>query len=102
MYIDDAAEACTFLMNNYSGPGIINVGNGNDTSIGDLAQLISNTVAYKGRIVFDTSKPDGMPRRCLDSSRIQNIGWKAKTPLKEGLAKAYEWYLENIAERKYA
>jgi GDP-L-fucose synthase len=102
MYIDDAADACVFLMNNYSGPGIINVGNGNDTSIGELARFISDTVAYKGEIVFDTSKPDGMPRRYLDSSKILDRGWKAKTPLQEGLAKAYEWYLENIVEKKYA
>jgi len=96
MYIDDAAEACVFLMNTYDGPGIINVGNGNDISIADLAQYISDTVGYNGKIVFDTSKPDGMPRRCLDSSRILSMGWKAKTPFREGLEKAYEWYLENV------
>ena len=97
MYIDDAAEACVFLMNSYEGPGIINVGNGNDTSIAELAQFVSDTVGYSGKIVFDTSKPDGMPRRCLDSSRILNMGgWRAKTSFREGLYKAYEWYLGNV------
>jgi GDP-L-fucose synthase len=99
MYIDDAAEACVFLMNNYSGPGIINIGNGNDTSIGELAQIISSVIEYKGKIEFDTSKPDGMPRRCLDSSRILNMGWKAQTPFRQGLEKAYQWYLDNIVEK---
>jgi GDP-L-fucose synthase len=96
MYIDDAAKACVFLMNSYDGLGIINVGNGTDISIAELAQFISDTVGYSGKIVFDTSKPDGMPRRCLDSSKILSMGWKVKTPLKEGLEKAYKWYLENV------
>jgi GDP-L-fucose synthase len=96
MYIDDAAEACVFLMDNYEGPGIINVGNGNDISIAELARYVSDTVSYTGEIVFDTSKPDGMPRRCLDSSKILSMGWKAKTPFREGLGKAYEWFLENV------
>jgi GDP-L-fucose synthase len=96
MYIDDAAEACVFLMDNYNGPGIINVGNGNDTSIGDLAQIISDVIGYKGKIEFDLSRPDGMPHRCLDSSRILNMGWKAQTPLRQGLEKAYQWYLDNV------
>jgi GDP-L-fucose synthase len=96
MYIDDAAEACVFLMNNYEGSGIINVGNGNDMSIAELAKSVSDTVGYTGKIVFDTSKPDGMPRRCLDSSKILSMGWNAKTPFREGLEKAYEWYLANV------
>jgi len=96
MYIDDAAEACVFLMDNYEGPGIINVGNGNDISITELAKSISDTVSYSGEIVFNNSKPDGMPRRCLDSSKILNMGWKSKTPLNEGLEKAYKWYLANV------
>jgi len=100
MYIDDAAEACVFLMDNYEGPGIINVGNGNDISIAELAKSVSDTVGYNGKIVFDTSKPDGMPRRCLDSSKISGMGWKAKTPFREGLEMAYEWYLGNAFSNK--
>jgi GDP-L-fucose synthase len=96
MYVDDAAEACVFLMNTYYGPGIINVGNGNDISIAELAQFVSDTVGYNGKIIFDTSKPDGMPRRCLDSSKILSMGWNAKMPLKEGLEKSYEWFLANV------
>jgi GDP-L-fucose synthase len=99
MYVDDATEACVFLMDNYEGPGIINVGNGNDITIGELAEVISSVVEYEGKIEFDLSKPDGMPRRCLDSSRILNMGWKAQTPLRQGLEKAYQWYLDNIAEK---
>jgi GDP-L-fucose synthase len=99
MYVDDAADACVFLMNNYSGPGIINIGNGNDTSIRELAQIISDVVGYQGEIKYDISKPDGMPRRCLDSSRILNMGWKAEIPLRQGLEQAYQWYLENIREK---
>jgi GDP-L-fucose synthase len=99
MYIDDAAEACVFLMNNYNGPGVINVGNGNDISIGELAQIVSDVVGYWGEIRYDISKPDGMPRRCLDSSRILTMGWKAQIPLRQGLEQAYQWYLENIRER---
>ena len=99
MYVDDAADACVFLMNNYSGPGIINVGNGNDTSIGELAQVISDVVEYKGRIEFDLSKPDGMPRRCLDSSRILDMGWKPRTPLYQGIEQTHQWYLDNIVKK---
>jgi GDP-L-fucose synthase len=99
MYVEDAAEACVFLMDNYSGPGIINVGNGNDTSIGELAQIVSDVIEYKGKIEFDISKPDGMPRRCLDSSRIFSIGWKPRTLLYQGINQAYHWYLNNITEK---
>jgi GDP-L-fucose synthase len=100
IYIDDAAEACIFLMEKYDGPGIINIGVEEDISIGDLACLIARIVGYKGRIQFDTSKPDGMPRRILDSSRIHSMGFSSKTPLREGLEKAYKWYFDNVAERE--
>lgn len=96
IYIDDAAEACIFLMDNYSGPGIVNIGVGEDISIGELALLICDTVGFTGRIQFDTSKPDGMPRRILDSSKIKSMGFEAKIPLRQGIKKAYQWYLENI------
>jgi GDP-L-fucose synthase len=100
MYIDDAAEACVFLMDNYSGPGIINVGNGNDTSIGELAQIVADVVGYNGKIEFDMSKPDGMPRRCLDSFRILNMGWRPRTPLRQGLEQTYQWYLDTILTKQ--
>jgi GDP-L-fucose synthase len=99
MYIDDAADACVFLMNKYDGPGIINVGIGEDVSIGKLARIISNVVGYKGKIIFDTTKPDGMPRRLLDSSKIINMGFKATTSLHEGLKQSYKWFVKNGAEK---
>lgn len=98
MYIDDAAEACLHIMENYEGPGTINIGVGKSTSIRDLAIAISQTVGYKGEIRFDTSKPDGMPRRLLDSTKINAIGWFPKITLSEGLKKEYEWYLKYITK----
>jgi GDP-L-fucose synthase len=100
MYIDDAAKACVFLMRNYVGPGIINIGTGEDISIGDLAKMISDVVGYRGEITFDTSRPDGMPCRILDSTKIQNMGYMTNMPLKEGLTVSYKWFLENINEIK--
>ncbi len=95
LYIDDLAEACVFLMENYDGPGIVNIGTGEDISIADLAMLVGEVVGYKGAIVYDSSKPDGTPRKLLEVSRLRSLGWKAKTGLREGIAKTYEWYLEN-------
>jgi GDP-L-fucose synthase len=100
MYIDDVAEAAVFLMDKYDGPGTINIGSGKDISIGELAVLIREITGYMGEITYDRSKPDGMPKRIYDSSKIQNMGFKPKTPLKEGLEKAYLWYLNNIAEKE--
>jgi GDP-L-fucose synthase len=99
MYIDDAAEACLFLMDNYNGAATVNVGTGYDTSIAELAEIIAAIVGFSGRIEFDTSKPDGMPRRLLDSAKIRSMGFSANTPLRDGLAKAYQWYLENITNQ---
>jgi GDP-L-fucose synthase len=99
MYIDDAAEACVFLMNNYDGTGMINIGIGEDISIGELAHIISRVIGYNGKIEFDISKPDGMPKRMLDSTKIQGMGFKAKTSLEKGLGKAYIWYLDNVYGR---
>jgi GDP-L-fucose synthase len=100
MYIDDAADACVFLMNNYEGPGTINIGVGIDYSIAELVASICDTVGYYGEIRYDTSKPDGMPRRMFDSTKLQKLGFSPKTSLQHGLGKAYQWYLENIATVK--
>lgn len=102
LYIDDAAEACLYIMDHYTGPGTINIGTGIATSIRDLAEMIAQTVGYQGKICFDTLKPDGMPRRLLDSTRINAIGWFPKIGLAEGLKKEYEWYIKNVVkdERK--
>ncbi|MGA9406259.1 MAG: GDP-L-fucose synthase [Bacteroidota bacterium] len=96
LYVDDMASACLFLMERYNDSEIINIGTGVDVSILELAQLIGSTVGYQGKIVFDTSKPDGTPRKLLDVSKINALGWKAKVPLAEGVKKAIEWYRGTI------
>ena len=97
LYVDDLADACVFLMENYDSPEIINVGTGGDVSIGELAEAIGDVVGYKGKIVFDTTKPDGTPRKLLDVTKITKLGWKAETPFVEGLERTYAWYRESIA-----
>lgn len=97
LYSDDLADACVFLMNNYDGNEIINIGVGKDISIKELAEKIKNVVGYQGEIKFDTSKPDGTPRKLVDVSRINALGWKASISLDEGLQKVYQWFLENVA-----
>ncbi len=92
LFVDDLADACIFLMNNYNNPEIVNIGTGKDISIEELASLIKEAAGYKGEIVFDTAKPDGTPRKLLDVSRLSAIGWKYKTSLREGIAKTLEWY----------
>ncbi|MFB7138934.1 GDP-L-fucose synthase family protein [Gottfriedia sp. NPDC056225] len=93
LYSDDLADACIFLMNNYEGNEIVNVGVGKDISIGELASKIKKVVDFKGEIVFDTTKPDGTPRKLVDITKINSLGWTAKTSLDEGLVKAYEAFL---------
>ncbi|MEI6310437.1 MAG: GDP-L-fucose synthase [bacterium] len=95
LFVDDLAEACLFLLDTYEDPRIINVGTGEEQTIRELAEMVARIVGFKGRIAFDPSKPDGTPRKLLDVSRIQALGWKAKTPLQEGIAKSYGWFLEN-------
>lgn len=93
MHVDDLADAAVFLMRNYDSGEIINVGTGEDLTIRELAETIARVTGYRGRLVFDSSKPDGTPRKLLDVSRLQALGWKARIPLEEGLARTYEWYL---------
>ncbi|WP_294669616.1 GDP-L-fucose synthase [uncultured Fluviicola sp.] len=94
LYVDDLAEACYFLMENYNEPGAINVGTGSDITIADLAHLVRKIVGFEGEIVFDTSKPDGTPKKQLDVSRINQLGWKATTELEAGIRKAYSSFLD--------
>lgn len=96
MHIDDAAKACLNLMERYDGPGAVNIGLGTATSIRELAQEIKRVVGYEGTIRYDTSKPDGMPRRLLDSTKINALGWTPSIPLAAGLEATYAWYLEHI------
>jgi GDP-L-fucose synthase len=90
LHVDDLAEASLFLMNNYSNEQFINIGLGSEISISDLAKLIAQIVNFKGTITFDTSKPDGTPRKLMDTSKLSNMGWRPKISLKEGLKKVYE------------
>lgn len=92
LYVEDLAEACVWAMHYYEEDTWLNVGTGEDLSIRELAEAIQEVVGYEGALIFDPSKPDGMPRKLLDVSKINGLGWKAKTPLKEGLQKTIEWY----------
>ncbi len=101
LYVDDLAEACKFLMENVEAENMreispdyfVNVGTGEDLKIKDLALLVKNIVGFKGEIAYDTSKPDGTPRKLLDVNKINRLGWKHKTKLEDGIKKTYEWYL---------
>lgn len=95
LFSDDLADACVFLMNTYAGSEIVNIGVGEDISIKELAEKIKETIGYKGGIQFDTTKPDGTPRKLVDVTRLKSLGWKATTSLDEGLKTAYKWFLEN-------
>ena len=95
LFTDDLIDACLFLMENYSGNEFFNVGSGSDVSIKELAEIIKEVVGFEGAIVFDTTKPDGMPQKLLDVNKLKKAGWEYRTGLKEGLAMTYQWYLDN-------
>lgn len=95
LFVDDLADACYYLFNTYSGNDFYNVGTGNDVTIKELANIIKSVVGFKGEIVFDCSKPDGMPRKLLDVSKLNRLGWHSVTELKDGLKKTYDYFLEN-------
>jgi GDP-L-fucose synthase len=97
LHVDDCAAACQFLMQNYDGEEIVNIGVGEDLSIAELAELISRVVGFTGKIVYDPSKPDGTPRKLVDVSRINDLGWRAAIPLEAGVSTTYEWFLEHVA-----
>ena len=92
LHVDDMAEACFFLMNKEKSIEMVNVGTGKDISIGDLAELIKDIVGFEGEIVLDSSKPDGTPKKLLDVSKLESLGWKAKTSLRHGIERTYRWY----------
>ena len=92
LYVDDLADALLFLMQHYTGEEPVNIGTGEDVAIGDLAQIIKEIVGYNGKIVYDSTKPDGTPRKWLDVTKIHQLGWKHSTGLMEGITKVYEWY----------
>lgn len=96
MFVDDLADACYFMFNNYSGNEFFNVGTGSDVSIKELVELIMDVVDYHAELEFDTSKPDGMPQKLMDVSKLAKAGWIAKTGLKEGLEKTYKYFLDVV------
>ena len=98
LHVDDLADASVFLMNRYNEEGIVNIGVGEDISIAELAQVVKEVVGFTGHIVFDTSKPDGTPRKLLDVSKLTSLGWKAKISLRDGVVSTYDWYLEHQNE----
>ena len=98
LHVDDLADASIFIMNNYDDNKIINIGVGKDISIKELAGLIKDIVGFEGDINFDTSKPDGTPRKLLDVSRLESLGWKSRISLRDGIEQTYRWYLENESD----
>ncbi|MCO5249495.1 MAG: GDP-L-fucose synthase [Chitinophagales bacterium] len=100
LHVDDLAEACYFLMENYSDEGFLNVGTGKDVTIKELAEIVKATVHFEGQLVFDTSKPDGTPRKVTDCTKIHSLGWKHKIELQEGVQNVYQDFLNNYERIK--
>lgn len=100
LHVNDLADACIFLIESYSGDVPLNVGVGKDVSIGELAELVRDIVGYEGDIIYDTSKPDGTPRKLLDVSRLHDLGWRAKISLREGIEQTYAWFIRELAVRR--
>jgi GDP-L-fucose synthase len=96
LYVDDLADACIFLMNNYDGKDVLNIGTDSEISILELSQIIKRIVGYEGNIECDVQKPDGMMRRIVDSSKIHKLGWSAKTSIEEGITKTYKYFLDKV------
>jgi GDP-L-fucose synthase len=97
LHVDDVASACLFLLEKYDSPEIINVGCGVDVSIRELAELICDVVGFDGELGWDAAKPDGTPRKLLDVTKLNNLGWRSTIPLRDGIARTYDWFLKNVA-----
>ncbi len=98
LFVDDLADACVYLMNTYSSDELINIGSSGEVSIRELSEIIKNIVGFEGKIKFDETKPDGMMRRIVDTSKLSELGWKAKTPLEDGINIVYKWFLEKYCK----
>lgn len=96
LHVDDLADACFFLLENYDSPEIVNIGCGDDVTIRELAETVCDVVGFKGALEFDTTKPDGTPRKLLEMSKLFGMGWRPRIPLRDGIAGAYQWFLENV------
>jgi GDP-L-fucose synthase len=95
LHVDDCAAACLFLMQHYEDEGIINIGVGEDIPIAELAGLVKKVTGYQGEIIYNAGKPDGTPRKLVDTAKINQLGWRASIPLKEGISSTYQWFLKN-------
>jgi GDP-L-fucose synthase len=93
LHVDDLADACLFLLERYDSPDIINIGCGQDVTIGELAETVCEVLGFEGDLVFDTSKPDGTPRKLLDMTKLFGLGWRPKIPLRDGIRDTYQWFL---------
>lgn len=100
LYVDDMADACVFLLENYSGEQHVNIGTGEEVSIRELAEIVRKAVGYDGEIIWDSAMPDGTPRKLTDVTKLHSLGWRHQTALSEGVAKAYAWFRENEAEAR--
>jgi GDP-L-fucose synthase len=100
LHVDDLANAAVFALEHYDDPAIMNIGSGEDLTIAELAAMVCDISGYRGRIVWDTSKPDGTPRKLLDVSRLHALGWKHRIDLRSGLESAYRWFVENAPEAR--
>jgi len=99
LHVDDLASACVLILEKYDSPEIINLGCGEDISIRELAELICDVVGFDGELAWDTTKPDGTPRRLLDVTKLHTLGWKPAIPLRDGIARTYEWFRANYAQQ---
>ena len=95
LYVDDLADACIFLLQQYDAPEIVNIGVGEDLTIAELAGVVRDVVGFEGEVLYDASKPDGTPRKLVDTSKINGLGWQARTSLRDGIKNTYRWFLDN-------
>jgi GDP-L-fucose synthase len=102
LHVDDMADACLWVMREHEGNDLVNIGYGSDVSIRELAELVKRTVGFTGAIAWDTTKPDGTPRKLLDSSRLRGLGWKPRIALEEGVASTYRWFLDQHGRERGA
>jgi GDP-L-fucose synthase len=102
LHVDDLADACIYLMTHYNDAEIVNVGCGDDIRIADLAEIVKEIVGFPGTIRYDTTRPDGTPRKLLDVGRMSSLGWKARIPLRAGIAETYQWFLANLGALRIA
>jgi GDP-L-fucose synthase len=100
LHVDDLADACVYLMNNYDALDLINIGVGDDLEVRELAELVRSITGYTGAIEWDASKPDGTPRKLMDVSRLHELGWHARIPLRDGIEQTYAWYLEHEKQQQ--